>query len=262
MRISQEEIGPMEAKAMMEGNVSNRPINKSHVEFLARQIIAGAWQLTGDPIKISSAGRVLDGQHRLESIISAGINVQVFVARDVPEEVFTVLDTGKNRTARDVLHITGLKNATEQASLGRSLKAYYDGKTNSRQRDFTNQHIMEYCTTHDLLPSVNVSAMYVSKGAPVKKAIIAILHYILTEVDRKEGEAFLESVCLGVNIKKGTALYMLREKLMKAVTGRYDLEKWETVALAIKTWNLMRTNGELPSMINYNPYKESFPVAL
>lgn len=260
MQLKLETITPEIASKILGANTDNRKLNLNHVKFLSDQIVSGNWKETGDPVKIAPNGRLLDGQHRLSAIVKSEHPISVWVARDVPEEVFTVLDTGKVRSAGDALSIAGLKSSTSQAALAKAVMAYDSGKINNKSRSITNQETLDFCKQHDLLPSVNLAATYALKGSPVKAGIIAITHYLFSRIDQDQADSFMESLCLGVNIQKGSALYLIREKLNKAVLGRYDLSKWETVALIIKAWNYTRSGAVVPSIIIYNPEREEFPV--
>lgn len=262
MNIELELISPEIASEMLSGNDRNRRLNPNHVKFLTDQIINDCWQITGDPVKLNTEGVLLDGQHRLSAIIKAGKAVNVFVARDVPDKVFTVLDTGKNRSGGDTLAIAGLKSATSQSALARAIMAYDDKRVNNKSRIYTNKETLEFCQTFDLLPFVNLGVVYGSKGSPVKAGVISIIYFILARIDKKEAESFLEALCLGVGIQKGSALYVIREKLNKAILHRYEYSRWETIALVIKTWNIMRAGRPVPSMIIYNPEREECPIAI
>ncbi|MET7253454.1 hypothetical protein [Dyadobacter fermentans] len=262
MKIDLQEVSPALAEELLSGNVSNRPLSKHHVSFLADQIKAGAWQVTGDPVKISSAGRVLDGQHRLHAIIQSGIPVQVFIASDVPDEVFTVLDTGKVRSAKDVLGIENMKSPYDQAAVARTYLMYRDGTIRSKSRSYTNQEILDFCRANDVLYHVNMAQRFFHKGAPIQRTTIAFSSFLLYMIDAKYAGQFMDALCLGVNVRPGTAMCMLREKLTKAAMGRYDLSKWEIIALIIKAWNMDRSGGELPTMLIYNPDREDFPKAV
>jgi hypothetical protein len=99
MIIELEVITPEIAQQILSGNTDNRPAKPKHVKFLADQMRAGAWQVTGDPVKISASGRLLDGQHRLMAVVESGTTQNLYVARDCEEEIFSVLDTGRARSA-------------------------------------------------------------------------------------------------------------------------------------------------------------------
>lgn len=262
MEITLQRISPEFASDLLEGNTGNRTVNRNHVNFLAGQIKESAWKVTGDPIKLNASGRILDGQHRLMAIVQAGIAVEVFIAFGVPDEVFTVLDTGKVRTARDVLSIESLKSPNDQASLARSIMMHRERKLNTKVRAYTNQEVLDFCIENDLLIHVNLAAMYFKKGVMLTRTSVAFCSYIFHQLDPKKSGEFLDALCLGINVKPNSAMYLLREKLQKAYIGKYMYPKWEVIALVIKVWNLERTGGKVPSMIIYNPEKEEFPVAI
>lgn len=97
-------------------NIDNRKKTREHIRFLSEQMLNGQWKVTGDSIKIAKSGRILDGQHRLSAIIECGIPQEMLVIDGLDEDVFSVLDTGKNRSAADVLSIKGFKHYTHLAA--------------------------------------------------------------------------------------------------------------------------------------------------
>lgn len=100
---SVEVITPEIAASLLERNTGNRAVRRAVVSQLARDMKRGHWQLSHQGIAIAPDGRLLDGQHRLNAIVEAGIPVRMVVARNVSPEAFAVMDRGKMRTLRDVL---------------------------------------------------------------------------------------------------------------------------------------------------------------
>lgn len=121
MNIELTKITPKQAKQMLANNVGNRRLDPKRVKRYASEMLRGQWKMTGDTIKLSSDGRVLDGQHRLAAIVEAGSPVTVAVASGVNADVFDVLDSGKSRTSGDVLKIAGIKSASVTATVARML---------------------------------------------------------------------------------------------------------------------------------------------
>ncbi len=89
-------------------NTNNRPLQPAHSTFLANQMRGGKWMETGDSIKFGENGQLIDGQHRLLAVVRSGISQSFVVAREVQNEAFQVVDSGKKRTSGDVLCISGL----------------------------------------------------------------------------------------------------------------------------------------------------------
>jgi len=73
-------------------------------------MIEGEWLYNGEAIKFDRDGRLVDGQHRLEAVVKANKPIAFLVIRGLDPEVFKTIDTGKKRSAGDVLAIKGVKN--------------------------------------------------------------------------------------------------------------------------------------------------------
>lgn len=93
---------------LLEHNTLNRPLNDQHIKRLASQITHGKWKFNGDTIKISDDNQVLDGQHRLWSIVEAGIAVKTILVKGIKRDAFATIDTlRKPRSGSDVLALNG-----------------------------------------------------------------------------------------------------------------------------------------------------------
>lgn len=111
-------VTPTKAKEWLERNIDNRPLRDSVVEGLAEAIRRGEWKLSHQGIAFSKAGKVLDGQHRLEAILRANLSVPMMVTHDVDDDVFQVLDIGCRRTLSDVLDVpSGLAAAARYLAI-------------------------------------------------------------------------------------------------------------------------------------------------
>src|SRR2546430_282208 len=100
-------ITPELAQEWLDRGGTNRKVTRRRIEAMTAAIQRGEWQLTGEAIKLDDEGRVRDGQNRLHAIVEAGVPVRSVVARGVSEDAFDVMDTGRSRSAADVLHIHG-----------------------------------------------------------------------------------------------------------------------------------------------------------
>ena len=146
-------ITPELAQEWLDRGGANRKITRRRVEAMAAAIQRGEWRLTGEAIKLDDEGRVRDGQNRLSAIVEAGIPVRSVVARGVTEEAFDVMDTGRSRTAADVLHIHGYpsQNALAAAARGLMFIERY-GRVFPSQRDshlyVTPVTVLQYVKEH------------------------------------------------------------------------------------------------------------------
>ena len=100
-------VTPALAIALLSRNPNNRPLSKCNLEFLKSELKSGQWKLTHQGIAIAQDGSLIDGQHRLQAIKETGISAELLVTEGIDGEVFSVLDTGKKRSGKDVLSTAG-----------------------------------------------------------------------------------------------------------------------------------------------------------
>jgi hypothetical protein len=106
---SLEKITPAKAAEYLAKNTGNRKPRMGMAAKIARDIEAGKWEVTHQPIAFDCNGRLIDGQHRLQAIILSQRTVSVFVARyerEVNDTMYIPVDEGVKRSHADVLHLT------------------------------------------------------------------------------------------------------------------------------------------------------------
>lgn len=100
-------ITPIEAQEMIatmpEGG--NRKLRQSHVEMLAGLIKDGNWLVTHNGICFDTEGRLIDGQHRMQAIITADAPVDIMVTQGILSEAMDAVDRGATRSIGDLLHL-------------------------------------------------------------------------------------------------------------------------------------------------------------
>src|SRR6185369_6818928 len=118
IKFTEEIITPVIAKDWLERlNVRNRQVKRKHVEALARKMSKPeGWRVNAEAIMFSKSGFLINGQHRLESVILSGATIRSIVARDVPDDAYETLDQGAKRRASDELYVAGVHNAHKVAS--------------------------------------------------------------------------------------------------------------------------------------------------
>jgi hypothetical protein len=88
-----------------------RPVNRTHVNALARKMEAGEFngQRSNDMIMIGRGGNIINGQHRAHAIVQSGIAQDVWVRLDVDDAAFEVIDIdGRARGLGDRLAVAGV----------------------------------------------------------------------------------------------------------------------------------------------------------
>lgn len=105
---------PQAAVCLLEANTSNRPLRRTHVDYLVRAIHCGEFRATNDAVTVLNDGTLGNGQHRLAAIVKAGCPAPVLLAAPAiffiglaeteicaDEHLTAVMDCGVGRTASD-----------------------------------------------------------------------------------------------------------------------------------------------------------------
>jgi len=212
-----ETITPVEAQAILDGNVNNRNLNKRLVAHYSSQLEDGKWQVNGETIKIDENGRLLDGQHRLTAIVKSNKPMTTYVVRGLKDESFKTIDCGKTRSPADFLKIAGQEsNGVNLNVLAAAVKIAmcFDKETGEfKQQNLicTPTELVAFCDAHEgLAESVRVGQTF--KGV-VSSSIMAACHYVFSIVDPENADDFFAGLLSGEGLSKGNPILTLRNKL-------------------------------------------------
>lgn len=133
MKFTQTTITPAIASDYIKRNIdTNRPLNKAHVERLTNEIKEGRWQLLPHGIVFDTAGRLIDGQHRLYAVVAANKSVPMVIITDAKPKTLEAIDTGSTRAVNDLATITGRikgKNSARYAARARVVRVITSGSS-------------------------------------------------------------------------------------------------------------------------------------
>lgn len=250
MKYGIETITPDIAAELLKGNVNNRSKAVRHVRFLADQMTEGKWKDSGDPIRIAKNGRILDGQHRLSAIIDSGVSLNMLVIRDMEEEVFDVIDTGKTRSAADVLTIKSIPNASQIAALSKKIILYSRGVYSARttlRTGVSNADILSYVNENidRLLELIRMAYTRNTSFKYIKVTEYALMQSIFDEISQEDSHAFLTKLSQGTGLDLMDPILLLRNKILDDTSATtHLLEKWR-LSLFIRTWNHFRQGNKL-----------------
>lgn len=239
----QVNITPEMAAKWLENNLpSNRPVNSSHVDNLAREMRTSRWKLNGETIKFDVQGHLIDGQHRLRACIRANTPFTSLVIYNLATTAFDTVDLGRRRTNGQILGIYGEKNSNDLAAALRFLWYYRVGDmraVSGGQRSFlTPQDI------HDLLEregGIRESMPYAKMDRHLMPTSLSLFcHYVCAEKDRHAANEFFEALKTGVMLPSSSPVYKLREKLVKVVGEKTRRNKLEICAWIIIAFNMYR----------------------
>lgn len=256
MQIKQVRISPDMAEDMLKNNSSNRPISKRMVTRFVKEIQSDNWKMTGDTIKLSKQGRIIDGQHRLQAIVIAKVPVTTMVAYDVEDNCFEVIDTGKRRSQADVLSIDGHKNSMILSSALR-MKYCLDNVKAPRLEErmraintgITNTNILNIAGVYPGMDEAVIAAQQFPYASTLlTKTIAVVCMYDFIRIDRGLAHLFFEKIETGADLSGKSPLLFLRNKLIEIrnTPGLHRVSPYFTLTAAFLGWNYL-IEGNAPS---------------
>ncbi|MFI5780874.1 hypothetical protein [Nocardia sp. NPDC051570] len=242
---------PQLASEWLERNTGNRPLSRMMVVQLAGAIQRGEWLHTHQGIAFDTNGVLIDGQHRLAAVVRSGVTVRMQVTFDVPPATFSVVDTGRKRSARDILSLSGEENASYLAS---ALRVHYLYSHNPNAvwvgtvSMVTNEQIIEFLQTH---PEMRDS---VALGRTLNKAFrilvpAAAVGYYLTKTRRPDIDqtTWIDGLESGAHLAEGDPRLMLRNVILRTSAGKSATKadgSRNQLHLYLKAWNAWVIGGQ------------------
>jgi hypothetical protein len=224
-----EVITPNKAKELLQWK-NDRPLSKVNKSHIVKGMNESKYMYaSGDPIRVSSNGQLIDGVHRLESVVTTNKPGAFMVYRYTKEipELFSYIDIGKNRNKPDILAIHKAPNFKDIAHIIGNLQAL-EKKWNTSVV-LSNNETIEYYEKHkdELQDALKwASTLYVKTQFIYATGLAAAYIYF-----NRRGiniKNLLEALCEGRDIR---VVNILRNWFVKHhnLTGRkprtYDLCK-------------------------------------
>jgi sulfur carrier protein ThiS len=126
-------VTPEVAKELLALNTKGqRTISNAAVERYASDMVTQDWYVNGDTIKISRDNELIDGQHRLSSIIESGEPQVLLIVHGLDKEAMITIDAGRKRTYADLLKMRGLRNHTIVAAINSRIWYWFHGNYATR----------------------------------------------------------------------------------------------------------------------------------
>lgn len=241
IQVNRKQVTPDLAKKWLDSNIKiNRKLDERLVHSYYQQMVKGQWMETGDTIKFSKSGKLMNGQHTLHAIIKYGKPVALFVAEGLDEEAFMVLDTGKTRSASDALHIAGFKNNTNLAATVKQIllwEAGYYANPNVRSKA-SNSDVIDFVEKNPEISEVITFINTLWKHFRyVSASTLAMLYWVLSRKNQQQADDFFGKLSSGADLGVENPIRHLREKLMRDSLNKSRLKAREKVALFIFAWN-------------------------
>ncbi len=262
--VTQETLTPKDAATLLALNTHNRHVREDLVSTFARDISAGRWVLNGETIKIGKDGTLIDGQHRLMAVVKADKPIDAVIVRGLDNESQETIDTGARRRLADVLFMTKTPHNTTVAAATR-WSWFLDRFGAPRASVATNpsqSELIEHLRKNPGL--VEAAVLGVQAGHSTLRmtgSTAATLWYHMGRIDAKLRDEFWRQL-LENEAPKGSAIYALRESILKDLGRPHRMSVTHRTAIVIKAWNSWLA-GETRDYIMWRgngPAPEPFPV--
>lgn len=259
-------VTPSLAEDMLKLNTKNRAISQPTVNRYVSDITNGRWlEDTGELIKVSKTGQILDGQHRLMAVSKSGESVWFHIAYGLDDSVFSVLDTGKLRNASDTFRVAGVLQSNSIPSILSTFNTLEDGRFGNSQKDQkrNNAELLEqYSENPNFWYEVSTSAhsWYTLFAKILSPSQIGGTYAHLHGKNSELANEFMAQLCTGKAITN-EVISLLRNKLIIDKTSNRKLSPSFKLALIIKSWNYF-VKGSTVKVLRYDPLTESYPLAI
>lgn len=229
-----------------------RRLAAERVAELREDMEAGKWFNTGDPIRLSADGTLVDGQHRLTAYLSADVPA-TFVLRDMrivilkSKAALDVVDTGKSRTVNDLRKMTGRREVSPRA-IGGILYEYSNFDTKANLSKIKRNDIVD---NHPFLDEVIALSTTSQRGVKISSTpVLAAAIYCMRVPNAKtQAFQFFEAVLQNRYDIGGQIVPQLKLLTSWLINNHHSggghAIRRETVARCIHAWNAYRANRNI-----------------
>lgn len=256
--ITVELIDPLMAEQFLQNhNFHNRCINKTALKKYVQDVKEGRWEFTHQAIAFDVNGVLLDGQHRLQTVVNSQTPMFFLIVRNLPKKVGLVTDVHSKRRIGDAVALSRndqnqhwTKNMFDLAAAitkkifefenGNFGRASVDQSTNNSK--FSRNDIVEFINNNvnRLEEAMGVAKTCFETQKEVDRSIIGALYDILSrKVSKIAAAEFFKSYATGANLQYGHPILILRDLFLKhrvKPSGVFKYHRTRIYSL-IRAWN-------------------------
>lgn len=252
-----EVVTPEDAKKMLEASSkvktrSNRVVSDDNVAKLLGHIESDEWHAEVNPgIFILSDGFIMNGQHTCTAISKASKPVAVNVVRNANADMMDFFDTGRGRSASDLMTINQVGNSSLKAAGTKILFAYrkknasYFGKS-----PLSNHEVYNFYKENEGM-NRNVYKSQMLNKEPGIKSSISLAFMYEADPEGKNPEV-IEEWFSGLHKNAGLVVNDPRTALMRKISYKKANKARritrEEVIEYIKCWNAWVSDATIANL--------------
>lgn len=249
-------ITPKMAYDWLQKNVRNRPPAPKVVERYADAMKSHQWSLTGDPIRFTDAGVLIDGQHRLAACVLCGVSFESVVVTGVMPDAFNDIDQGYKRTLGHMFARDRKKNYIILAAAAGFVWRYRNGMGKGAIAIDDGYKVLSSCKP--LQRCSNAVTKFPRAICPLPRPIIAALMAMTIDRHGEKAAEFWHQVGSSEGLVAGSPQHMLYRRL-REVASDESVSRDAAPALAIKAFNAWISGVKTLRCLKYDPAVEPFP---
>tara|TARA_R110000765_G_scaffold199054_1_gene304644 strand:+ start:162 stop:1007 length:846 start_codon:yes stop_codon:yes gene_type:complete len=249
-------LTPELAKELLELNTKNRDVNECSINHYCKLMKSNEWVENGLPIIINEDGVLIDGQHRLLSVIKTKHSYQCPIITDVSRNAMATIDTGKNRSLGDVLKLHKYDWSSRASSIIKMILAHdrgvqalaftggsYVSQDSKGATKVSNAQGLKYMEdNYDYIYSLlrSTSVMYEKMTIPYYSlTMLCFVRHLLSDGDTSNEVVndFVLELC-GVNKTANTAVDYVSNLALKSKVNKTPVSAKFMLGLIIKAYNL------------------------
>lgn len=258
-RLSFMQVTPELAERWLTRNLKNRNIRPQTVARYARDMKAGKWHLDGSPIRFSADRALLDGQHRLAAIIEAGVTITTAVAVGIDPAAQAVMDTGRARTAADMLAIDGETNATTLAAAARFGIEVERGEIDLKG-EVSHEEVAAFVAANPSLRHAVEFTKNLARKTDCPPSIVAYAFMVMSRIDPFAAGNFWVSASEKVGLKTGDPVLAMTNRFAEARRNRARLSRAAYLSVIFRAWNYRRAGKSLHVVKISSPAGGMIPI--
>jgi hypothetical protein len=212
------DMTPEMAAKLLEGNKDNRPLDQGRVNAYARDIRAGAWRITGDAVKLTNVGEIVDGQHRLWAVVEAGLTVRLLLVRGIDKAARVAID--RHRPRRDAEDLRALHGVETDPKRAVAIVKQLDVLVAKRTRYLTFEEVMQSWCAFEAEVVWAIGAT--SSAKHLRYTPVAAALAFARRASPEAIAAFTEKLRTGANLAEGDPALALRAYLVDRDRVRAD----------------------------------------